>query len=101
MCSKSGFTVWLTGFSGSGKSTLARLVYQELAKRSSQGIEVVDAEVVRSNLWKELGFSKEGRDANVRRIGWICQLLTKHGITSLVAAISPYRETRNEVPSND
>jgi adenylyl-sulfate kinase len=92
----SGATIWFTGLSGSGKSTIAELVEAEL-KRRGQPAEIMDGDVVRTNLSKGLGFSKEDRDENIRRIGFVCNLLSKHGVFSIAAAISPYRAVRDEV----
>jgi adenylyl-sulfate kinase len=91
-----GFTVWFTGLPCSGKSTLAQLVAQELARRG-RGVEILDGDVVRTHLTKGLGFSKEDRDENIRRIGFVCRLLSKHGAVAIAAAISPYRAVREEV----
>ncbi len=93
-----GFTLWFTGLPCSGKSTLAELVGKELERRG-RGVEILDGDVVRTNLTKGLGFSKEDRDANIRRIGFVCGLLSKHGAVAISAAISPYRATRDEVRS--
>ena len=90
-----GFTLWFTGLSGSGKTTLARMVEQELRARGMK-VEVLDGDVVRQNLSKGLGFSKEDRDTNIRRIGFVCQLLTRNGVVAIAAAISPYRAIRDE-----
>jgi adenylyl-sulfate kinase len=91
-----GFTVWLTGLSGSGKSTIAAKLASELRARGLR-VEVLDGDVVRTNLSQGLDFSKEGRDTNIRRIGWVCELLTRNGVVAIAAAISPYREVRDEV----
>jgi len=91
-----GFTIWFTGLSGAGKSTIATLVAQELRDRG-HNVEVLDGDVVRTQLSKGLGFSKEDRDTNIRRIGWVCQVLTRNDVVSIVAAISPYRAIRDEV----
>ena len=91
-----GVTVWLTGLSGSGKSTIALGLEAEL-KRLNKKVEVLDGDVVRTNLSKGLGFSKEDRDTNIRRIGFVSKLLTRNGVTTIVAAISPYRDVRDEV----
>ncbi len=91
-----GVTVWFTGLSGAGKTTLARAVYDELKKRGNR-VEILDGDVVRQYLTKGLGFSKEDRDENIRRIGFVAHLLTRNGVIVLVAAISPYRATREEV----
>jgi adenylyl-sulfate kinase len=92
---KKGFTIWFTGLSGSGKSTLATMVEETLLERGLN-VEVLDGDVVRTNLSKGLGFSKEDRDINIRRIGFVCELLTRNGVVAIAAAISPYKEIRNE-----
>lgn len=91
-----GVTVWFTGLSGAGKTTISKAVEQELR---SQGylVEVLDGDIVRQNLTKGLGFSKEDRDENIRRIGFVAHLLTRNGVIVLVSAISPYQEIRQEV----
>src|SRR5438034_10278312 len=91
-----GATIWFTGLSGSGKSTIAELVEAEL-KRRGQGVEILDGDVVRTHLSKGLGFSKEDRDENIRRIGFVCELLSRNGVIAIAAAISPYRAVRDEV----
>jgi len=91
-----GFTLWFTGMSGSGKTTLARLMEKELRARGMK-VEVLDGDIIRQNLSKGLGFSKEDRDTNIRRIGFVCKLLTRNGVVAIAAAISPYREVRAEV----
>ena len=88
-----GFTLWFTGLSGAGKSTVSQAVYMELMRRSFS-VELLDGDIIRTNFSKGLGFSKMDRDINIRRIGFISYLLNKHDIISIVAAISPYRETR-------
>ncbi|MBI4261714.1 MAG: adenylyl-sulfate kinase [Actinobacteria bacterium] len=90
-----GFTVWFTGLSGSGKSTLAEMLYHELQARNMR-VELLDGDIVRQNLSKGLGFSKEDRDTNIRRIGFVANLLTRNGVIALTCAISPYREVRDE-----
>lgn len=91
-----GVTVWFTGLSGAGKTTICQRVEQQLCDRGVR-VEVLDGDVVRENLTKGLGFSKADRDENIRRIGFVSQLLTRNGVVVLVAAISPYREMRDEV----
>ena len=91
-----GFTLWFTGLSGSGKSTLATYVVEKLRHAGCRKIEVLDGDVVRTNLSKGLGFSKEDRDTNIRRIAFVCHLLTRNDAIAVAAAISPYREIRNE-----
>lgn len=90
-----GFTLWFTGLSGSGKTTLSRRIEHELRARGYK-VEVLDGDVVRENLSKGLGFSKEDRDINIRRIGFVCDLLTRNGVIAISAAISPYRAVRDE-----
>lgn len=91
-----GVTVWFTGLSGAGKTTISRLVWDELRSRGLR-VELLDGDIVRQNLTKGLGFSKEDRDENIRRIGFVAHLLTRNGVIVLVSAISPYREIRDEV----
>lgn len=91
-----GVTIWLTGLSGAGKTTIATALTEGL-RRQGRPVEVLDGDVVRENLSKGLGFSKEDRDTNIRRIGFVADLLTRHGVVVIVAAISPYREIRDEV----
>ena len=91
-----GFTIWFTGLSGSGKSTISELLEPELRNRGHR-VEVLDGDVVRTNLSKGLGFSKEDRDTNIRRIGWVCQVLTRNDVVAIAAAISPYRAVRDEI----
>jgi len=90
-----GFTLWFTGLSGAGKSTLTDLLEAEFKKRDYK-VEVLDGDVVRTNLSKGLTFSKEDRDINIRRIGFVCDLLSRNGIIAISAAISPYAEIRDE-----
>ena len=94
-----GFTLWFTGLSGAGKSTLANLVADELRARGHR-VEILDGDEVRTNLSKGLGFSKEDRDTNIRRIGYVCHLLSRNGVIAISAAISPYRDVRDEVRRN-
>jgi adenylyl-sulfate kinase len=91
-----GFTLWFTGLSGSGKSTLANAVALEFS-RLGRGVDLLDGDVVRQYLSKGLGFSKEDRDENIRRIGFVAQLITRNGGIAITAAISPYRSVREEV----
>src|ERR1700691_4161696 len=94
-----GFTLWFTGLSGAGKSTLANLAATDLRSRGHR-VEILDGDEVRTNLSKGLGFSKEDRDTNIRRIGYVCNLLARNGVIAISAAISPYREVRDEVRGN-
>lgn len=91
-----GVTVWFTGLSGAGKTTISQVVAQKL-KDVGYKLEVLDGDIVRTNLTKGLGFSKEDRDENIRRIGFVSNLLTRNGVIVIVSAISPYREVRDEV----
>jgi len=91
-----GFTVWLTGMSGAGKSTTAKLLERRLLDCDAK-VEVLDGDVVRTYLSKGLGFSKEDRDENIRRIGFVCELLSRHGVIAIAAVISPYRAAREQV----
>ena len=93
-----GFTLWFTGLSGAGKSTISGIIEKRLREAGAK-IEVLDGDVVRENLSKGLGFSKEDRDINIRRIGFVCELLSRNGVIALVAAISPYRAVREEIRS--
>ncbi|HEU4364964.1 MAG TPA: adenylyl-sulfate kinase [Candidatus Krumholzibacteria bacterium] len=91
-----GFTLWFTGLPSSGKSTLARSVEEILLERG-MNVEVLDGDEVRENLSKGLGFSKEDRDTNIRRIGFVAKLLSRNGTVAITAAISPYRDVRDEM----
>src|SRR5664279_6605476 len=91
-----GFTLWFTGMSGAGKSTISRLLELQLRQFGAR-VEVLDGDVVRTHLSKGLGFSKEDRDENIRRIGFVCELLSRNGVIAIVAAISPYRAVREEM----
>ena len=91
-----GLTLWLTGLSGAGKSTIAERVAAEL-RRQGRRVEVLDGDAIRENLSRGLGFSKEDRDTNIRRIGFVAELLARNGVVVIVAAISPYRAVRDEV----
>ena len=91
-----GFTLWFTGMSGAGKSTISRLLELRLRQLGAR-VEVLDGDVVRTHLSKGLGFGKEDRDENVRRIGFVCELLARNGVIAVAAAISPYRDVRDEV----
>ena len=91
-----GFSLWFTGLSGAGKSTIAEAVTIQLRERGHR-VEVLDGDEVREHLSRGLTFSKEDRDINVRRIGWIASVLARNGVVAVTAAISPYRATRNEV----
>ena len=91
-----GCTLWFTGLSGAGKSTLSERVFEKLKKAGAK-MELLDGDEVRTHLSKGLGFSKEDRNINVHRLGFVCQLLSRNGVIAIVAAISPYRETRDQV----
>src|SRR5881296_3628194 len=96
MTEHGGFTVWFTGLSGAGKSTIAEMLYHEFQARGMK-TEILDGDVVRQNLSKGLGFSKEDRDLNIRRIGFVANLLTRNGVATICCPISPYKETRDAV----
>jgi adenylylsulfate kinase len=91
-----GVTIWMTGLSGAGKTTITKALEEKL-RSQSHFVEVLDGDIVRQNLTKGLGYSKEDRDENIRRIGFVAHLLTRNGVIVLVSAISPYREIRDEV----
>lgn len=93
-----GFTLWFTGMSGAGKSTVSKMIEDRLRAAGAK-VEVLDGDVVRTHLSKGLGFSKEDRDTNIRRIGFVAELLSRNGVIVIVAAISPYRAVRDEVRS--
>src|SRR5690242_8814656 len=88
-----GFTIWFTGLSGAGKSTLSEIIEQRLRARG-RNVEVLDGDIVRTHLSKGLGFSREDRDTNIKRIAFVCGLLTRNGVICISAAIAPYREAR-------
>ena len=93
---RNGFTVWFTGLSGSGKSTIAEMLYHEFQARGLK-TEILDGDVVRQNLSKGLGFSKEDRDTNILRIGFVADLLTRNGVATICCPISPYKAARDAV----
>ena len=97
--SEKGVTVWFTGLSGAGKSTIAEKL-EQILKAKGRNVEILDGDVLRTNLSKGLGFSKEDRDINIRRIGFVCDLLARNGVVAIAAAISPYREIRDEIRAN-
>ena len=91
-----GFTLWFTGLSGAGKTTISEIVEKELRQRIGK-VEVLDGDIVRTNLSKGLGFSRADRDTNILRIGFVANLLTRNGVAVIVSAISPYKEARDMV----
>ena len=91
-----GLTVWFTGLTSAGKTTISRSVYETL-RSQGQRVEWLDGDVVRGHLSKDLGFSREDRDENIHRIGYVAELLTRNGVIVLVSAISPYRAVRDEM----
>lgn len=91
-----GAAIWFTGLPCSGKSTIAEIVAREM-RASGRRVELLDGDVVRTNLSKGLGFSREDRDENIRRIGFVCHLLARNGVIAIAAAISPFRSVRDEV----
>ena len=93
-----GFTLWFTGLSGAGKSTISEIIASRL-REAGRKVELLDGDVVRTHLSKGLGFSREDRDINVLRIGWVCEVLSRNGVVAIAAAISPYRSVREEIRS--
>jgi adenylylsulfate kinase len=91
-----GFILWFTGLSGSGKTTISKALEPELKARGCK-VEILDGDIVRTHLSKGLGFSKEDRDTNIRRIGFVAHLLSRNGVAAITAAISPYKAIRDEV----
>ena len=91
-----GFTIWFTGLSGSGKTTVTAIVERELRARGHR-VEVLDGDVVRTHLTRGLGFTRGDRDENIRRVGWVCELLSRNDVIAIAAVISPYRAVRDEV----
>lgn len=91
-----GMNLWITGLSGAGKTTIALGVMHEIKVRNYR-VKILDGDVIRSHLSKGLGFSKEDRNTNVRRLGFVAGLLSRNGVVAIVAAISPYREVRDEI----
>ena len=91
-----GFTVWFTGLSGAGKSTIAEALEPQLRERGVK-VEILDGDIVRTNLSKGLGFSKEDRDTNILRIGFVAHLLSRNGVGVITSAISPYSDIRDQV----
>ena len=96
MGNERGFTLWFTGLSGSGKTTISEIVERELRQRGRR-VEVLDGDIVRTNLSKGLTFNREDRNINVLRIGFVANLLTRNGVAVIVSAISPYKEARDQV----
>jgi adenylyl-sulfate kinase len=92
----SGFTIWFTGLSGSGKSTVTAILERSLRARGYR-VEVLDGDVVRTHLTRGLGFTREDRDENIRRVGWVCEVLSRNDVIAIAAVISPYRAARDEV----
>ncbi len=95
-----GLILWFTGLSGAGKSTISKVVAEKLKERGRK-VEILDGDIVRENLSKGLTFSKEDRDINIRRIGFVAHLLSRNGVVTITAAISPYKAIRNEVREMD
>ena len=97
---KSGTTLWMTGFSGAGKTTIANALAEILIRRGEK-VEILDGDIVRTNLSKGLGFSKEDRETNLMRIGFVCRLLSRNGVIAIAAAISPYDYIRKNLRKED
>ena len=91
-----GFTVWFTGLSGAGKTTASQLLAARLRDAGAK-VEVLDGDVVRTHLCRDLGYTKDGRNENIWRIGFVCELLSRNGVIAIAAVISPYRAARDEV----
>lgn len=96
MSQEKGFTLWFTGLSGAGKSTISAILAEKL-KQHNKKVEILDGDEIRENLSKGLGFSKEDRDINIKRIGYVAKLLARNGVAVITAAISPYREVRDYI----
>jgi adenylylsulfate kinase len=94
-----GFTLWFTGLSGAGKTTISEIVEKDLRDRFGK-VEVLDGDIVRTNLSKGLGFSREDRDTNILRIGFVADLLSRNGVGVIVSAISPFKDARDQVRRN-
>ncbi|HKT38219.1 MAG TPA: adenylyl-sulfate kinase [Ktedonobacterales bacterium] len=94
-----GFTLWFTGLSGAGKTTIGEIVEKTIRERGAR-VEMLDGDVVRTHLSKGLGFSREDRDTNILRIGWVCEVLTRNDVVAIATAISPYRQAREQVRAN-
>lgn len=92
-----GFTLWFTGLSGSGKTTISNLVHHRLQEEGITNVEILDGETVESLFSKGFGFTREDTDMQTKRLGWVAHVLTKHGVPNLVAAVSPSRDSRDEV----
>lgn len=97
---KQGTTLWMTGLSGAGKTTIANLLAEKLIRRGEK-VEIMDGDVIRTNLSKGLGFSKEDRETNLMRIGFVCRLLSRNGTIAIAAAISPYDYIRKNLRKED
>ena len=97
---KQGTTLWMTGLSGAGKTTIANLLAEKLIRRGEK-VEIMDGDVIRTNLSKGLGFSKEDRETNLMRIGFVCRLLSRNGAIAIAAAISPYDYIRKNLRKED
>src|SRR5438105_15529205 len=95
---EAGCTLWFTGMSGSGKSSMSSLVASRLRERGAR-VELIDGDIVRTQLCHGLGFSKDDRTENIRRIGFVCELLSRNGVIAIAAAISPYRACRDQLRS--
>lgn len=91
-----GLTIWLTGLSSAGKTTIGRLLCENLAAAGHK-VKLLDGDEMRRHISKGLGFTKQDRDENIRRIGLVAQMLTRHGVIAVVSAISPYRDVRDEL----
>tara|TARA_B100000686_G_C16695203_1_gene920078 strand:+ start:213 stop:587 length:375 start_codon:yes stop_codon:yes gene_type:complete len=99
MVNTKGFTIWLTGLSGSGKTTISLMLEKHLKNSGFSNVEILDGDTIRENLSSGLGFSKKDRLINIKRVGYVCKLLTRNNLPVIAALISPYHNARDEIRS--